>query len=135
AGNTAIFAVSSVSGGSLGAAAYIATLAGQPPGACTLAAGNRGPFRDASVAALGRDALGPALAGSLFGDIPRALLYVPGYLARRVALWLLGIPYQPMRGGDRAEALERAFAANWAGVMPASLEFTRPFLSLAYDGS
>jgi hypothetical protein len=59
--------------------------------------------------AIGRDALGPLLASALFGDIPRSLLgWIPSGLAavtHSSPSWL--------RGGDRAEGLERAFEANW----------------------
>lgn len=138
--HTGVFAVSSVSGGSLGAAAYTATLVGQARGpgpGCALDNVNRERFHDAAVDALGEDALGPVLSGALFGDIPRAL-FAP-------IVYLIGAP----RGGDRAEALERAFENSWASAVERrfgqaaagdatwslaqqqAAAFSAPFLSLA----
>jgi hypothetical protein len=103
----AIFAVSTVSGGSLGAAAYLSVRAVMPPGAAGDAAACRLPpeaqrrfelyAKDLGAA----DAIGPLLAGFLFSDMPRSLIgWVPAMLGA------------PMRGGDRAAAIERAFEAN-----------------------
>jgi len=146
AGGTAIFAVSSVSGGSLGATAYLATVAGQRGSPCGLSADSRAGFRDAVVAAAGEDALGPALAGALFGDLPRALFGVPLTVVRHAGAALHSFAYEDPRGGDRAEALERAFEHNWSAAVRAQfaadpktaaatrpLSFSRPFLMLAYD--
>ena len=69
--------------GSLGAAAYTATLVGQaraPGPGCALDNINRERFHNAAVDALGEDALGPVLSGALFGDIPRALFAPIVYL-------------------------------------------------------
>lgn len=135
---TGIFAVSSVSGGSLGAAAYVATLAGQKLGPCSL--DDRAAFAQAALKSQGDDALGPLLAGSLIGDIPRALLAVPAHIVRR-AYYLGKKPYtlEDWRGGDRAESLELAFERNWARAIAEwkttgnrPFEFSQPFLSLAY---
>src|SRR5262249_46673563 len=104
-GKPAIFAVSSVSGGSLGAAAYMALLAPlKPEERC---AGGVTPARQQQLQALNspelaQDALGPLLAGALIVDVPRAIFSPLAQLAG----------YQP-RGGDRAEALERAFEGLW----------------------
>ena len=146
AGGTGIFAISSVSGGSLGAAAYLATLAGQKDSSCRLAQENRTRFRDDALAAIGADALGPALAGALFGDIPRALFGISLTVARHARAALQGIGYEDSRGGDRAEGLERAFERNWSaevrgalaadpstGTAGGPLSFSCPFLMLAYD--
>lgn len=151
AGGTAIFAVSSVSGGSLGAAAYVATVANQPSSACTLAereqdqSANQQAFKKAVLVAQGDDALGPLLAGSLFGDVPRALLAVPAQLFRRVYFWFSedGPSLDEWRGGDRADALESAFERNWRSAVEGQFSnwsaesreaawFSRPYLSLAY---
>jgi hypothetical protein len=143
AGGTGIFAVSTVSGGSLGAAAYLASLAGQQAGSCTLVPDNRVRFRDAAMAAIGDDALGPALAGALFGDIPRALFGVPLTVIRHAWAALRGVAYEDSRGGDRAEALERSFERNWSAAVRADLavrkaapdrplSFARPSMMLTY---
>jgi len=137
AAHTGIFAVSSVSGGSLGAAAYVAWLRGMPAGQSPCA-----PLPQATLDgqatlmkyALGADALGPLLAGTLFGDIPRALagsVLIPAQLFTRHATGLA-------RGGDRAGALERAFERNWRDALPSHpkpgaltpIGFDRPYLSL-----
>jgi hypothetical protein len=107
--NSGIFAISSVSGGSFGASTYFASLAGQADTRCRLHAASRESRRKAMADAIGRDALGPLLTSALFGDIPRSLLgWIPSALAAATnssPSWL--------RGGDRAEGLERAFEANW----------------------
>jgi hypothetical protein len=144
-GSAPIFAVSSVSGGSLGAAAYMAALTGQGGTACALRPANRAPFYESVVGAVGRDALGPALAGSLFGDVPRALAGLPVVAVRHALAAAFGGPYRDTRGGDRAEALERAFERNWSDALAerfaawqpeqrSAAEFSRPFLALAYAG-
>ncbi len=151
-GQTSIFAISSVSGGSLGAAEYLAMLAGQTGDGCRLAAlGNnavRIRRRDAAfIEASRRDALGPALAAMLYGDVARALLGAPAAAVN----WLFKHESKDcnrpvdnaMRGGDRAEALEDAFQRNWAnaGVLlgqagaNAAVSFDAPFLSLFYSAS
>jgi hypothetical protein len=133
-GNAAVFAVSSVSGGSLGAAAYMAVKqvvqprCGRPS---TVAAEALSRLNNDH---LGGDALGPLLAGALLADTPRAL-FAPVAAVVRLAAHLAP------RGGDRAEALERAFERLWhedlaqAGMAKVQgfPEFSAPFLSLAYD--
>ena len=116
-----IFAISSVSGGSLAPAAYLATLVAQNAAAdandrsatCALSDANREQFDKTAVIAMGDDALGPLLAGALFGDIPRALLGVPAYAVRQ-AVYLRS--FEDWRGGDRAEALETGFEKIWEGA-------------------
>jgi hypothetical protein len=81
----------------------------------------------------GQDALGPLLAGALFVDIPRALFGPFAYVFRKVT------GMQP-RGGDRAEAIERAFEQLWLQAQPSvpgsrSVTFGNSFLSLFYDGN
>jgi hypothetical protein len=133
--HTGVFAVSSVSGGSVGAAAYATWLADMPTQTPCQTLPD-GEAIDATVMkkALRADALGPLLAGALFGDVPRALmatLLVPvHWLDSDVA----GLP----RGGDRAEALEVAFERNWhAALLNAGRKdttgFARPYLSLNYS--
>ena len=105
--HAAIFAVSTVSGGSLGAAAYLSARAAIPTGpagnaaSCRLPDTLQAPFERYAKALSAADAIGPLLSGVILSDVPRRLFgFVPG---------LLGAP---MRGGDRAAALERAFEAN-----------------------
>ncbi len=133
--NAAVFAVSSVSGGSLGAAAYMAVM--KATGAqCQRAAGDYSHVRaildKVNNEKLGGDALGPLLAGAIFSDTPRALFAPVAALVRRA------IGVQP-HGGDRAEALERAFESLWAadleraGLTNAGIPpFSDGFLSLFY---
>jgi hypothetical protein len=137
-GNSGIFAVSSVSGGSLGAAAYMAIMRAYD-GPCQEPA--FGPSRVGMLLAkvnnedLGGDALGPLLAGTLLSDAPRGLFSPVAALVR------LASGLQP-HGGDRAEALERAFESLWAedlrrsGLLDKGIPlFSDGFLSLFYkDG-
>lgn len=130
-----IFAVSSVSGGSLGAAAYFAALAGQSPASrCRLSRDLAKARQQATKTALQSDALGPLLASALFGDVPRAAL---GWIPVGIAS-LAGASPSWLRGGDRAEGLELAFEGNWKSAVekffPAgdqrAVLFDAPFLSL-----
>ncbi len=129
--HAAVFALSSVSGGSLGAAAYVALrrddtdAARTPAASCHLA---RSPARDeALVEHLSGDMLGPLLVGTILDDSARAL-------AAPAMLLVVG-PRIP-RGGDRAEALERGFSRAWGhpdGV-PGWHGFEENFLSFFYQG-
>jgi hypothetical protein len=134
--NAAVFAVSSVSGGSLGAAAYMAVKRANAS-QCTAAADGHSDVATRLSRLnnhyLGGDALGPLLAGALLSDTPRSL-FSPLEAMIRAALG-----NQP-RGGDRAEALERAFERLWRrDVVQAKLgdpplqRFGEPFLSLFHD--
>jgi len=89
-----------------------------------------------SRAALSEDALGPLLAGALFVDVPRAIFSPFAWVVRRHA-------HEQPRGGDRAEALERAFERLWRRP-PAQIagqsatdtdraDFSNPFLTLFYS--
>jgi len=136
-GAPAIFAVSSVSGGSLGAGAWISTIAGQPEGQrCRTDPAAAPPPADGvtradrALSTLGGDVLSPLLAGMLIDDVPHALFgWIP-----------LAIGAAPSRGGDRAEALERSFEHLWhEGGLRASddpaqrpMPFDRGFLDLFY---
>ena len=90
-----VFAISSVSGGSVGAAAFVSQLhdTPNPP---------KG-FRNAVRSAAGGDYLSPALAGVLYPDLAQRFL-----------------PTIPLGHGkviafpDRAEGLEKAFEITWA---------------------
>jgi hypothetical protein len=125
----AVFAVSSVSGGSLGAAAYMALLGALTPEELCA---NGGPTDKRKVRAqlldkqpLGHDVLGALLAGALGADIPRNIL---SPVAAAVRVFVGGQP----RGGDRAEAIERAFEALWGPINDDRLPFGAPYLLLFY---
>ena len=114
-----VFAISSVSGGSVGAVGYSAMLKTAPPDVrIPTSDANAAIFTDNLLGFAGRDALGPALTGMLYSD----LLY------RFVPLWLLP---------DRAETLERAWEEAWdapdaMGASPhAAGTISGPFLALA----
>ncbi len=101
-----VFAISSVSGGSVGSVGYEAMLQNAPQDA---------DFKPWLLAFAGWDALGPAMTGLLFPDL----------LQRFVPLSLLP---------DRAEALERSWEDAWAssGVPDSAAALMRePFLNLA----
>ena len=134
--NAAVFAVSSVSGGSLGAAAYMAVMKATGP-RCQRADSEpsrvRAMLDKVNNEKLGGDALGPLLAGGLLSDTPRALFSPVAALVR------LGFGLRP-NGADRAEALERAFESLWAadlreaGLMGTGVPlFSEGFLSLFYQ--
>jgi hypothetical protein len=128
-----IFAVSSVSGGSLGAAAYLALHGATDKEGCVISipADNKDAYKDAYLS-LRKDALGPLLAGRLLGDLPRTLLTPFAALSRWMP-WSDGL--QP-RGGDSAEAMERAFERLWRPTTKAlgARSFDEAFLSLFYQG-
>jgi hypothetical protein len=135
-GGPAVFAISSVSGGSLGTAAYLALLAALAPS--QRCAGGPTPQRPDRLVQLAstdwaQDALGPLLAGALLLDPPRAILS-----PFAAAAWF-STGRQP-RGGDRAEAFERGVERQWrvaarpdGGDPPTN--FGEPFLSLFYDAN
>ncbi len=128
-----VFAVSSVSGGSLGVAAYMAALAAMDDGArCTDDAARHRRVQVLANHELSEDALGPLLAGALLVDIPRALFTPLPQIVRTIL-------HRDPRGGDRAEALERAFEHLWRrvpnpGTVPRPIGFAQPYLSLFYAG-
>ncbi len=138
--NTAVFAVDSVSGGSLGVAAYMAIMAAHTDAAAlcgrTAATGAQlaaltDPQTGAS--ALGGDALGPVFGATLLIDVPRALLSPFAAIVR-------AITGAKSSGGDRAETIERAFERLWQETGRAAKLGTVPamsdgFLTLFYkDG-
>jgi hypothetical protein len=121
----ALFAVSSVSGGSLGTAAAmtLVSLEGRPCRAKGLpllrATG------DAPVPLAG-DALGPLLGGWLINDIPRSAFDPFAALVR-------GVTGHRPNGGDSAEAIEHGFEHLWNAVRPEGAPgWNQPFLSLFY---
>ena len=131
--DAAIYAISTVSGGSLGAATYLSARAGNqggPPGtpaACQLPASAASGFADYAKRLTSADAIGPLLAGFVLSDIPRGLFG-----------WFPAMLGAPMRGGDRAAAIERAFEANAArAAHHAKLHAMRlesPYLNLSGPG-
>lgn len=116
----ALFAISGVSGGSLGAAAYVAAL---PPGGCTANQDAEPKQRwDRERTALRTEFLSPPLVGYLSTDVLASFL--------------------PLLIKDRAAALELAWERAWANawnlsatppIMPAGA-FDRSFLSLWLQG-
>lgn len=84
-----VFAISSVSGGSVGVMAYVSTLADRPDL-------NGAPFADSVAEVAGIDYLSPAISGLLFPDLAQRFLPV-------------ALPVLP----DRAETLETGFESGW----------------------
>ncbi len=142
-GMPGIFAVSSVSGGSLGAGAWISTLAGQPdgqhcrtdPATEPTAAGSTATRADRGLSALGGDVLAAPLAAMFVDDVPRAAVGWLPAAYRRILL-----DRDPPRGRDRARVLERSFerlwndatGAAWNGATGRPLAFDRGFLEITY---
>jgi hypothetical protein len=123
-----IFAVSSVSGGSLGAAAYLALqgAGADKEGCVTSVQAGKDAYRDAYLS-LRKDAVGPLLAGRLLGDLPRTF----------VTPFAAPLRHMPPRGGDSAEAMERAFESLWRPTtkgLVGARSFSEAFLSLFYQG-
>jgi hypothetical protein len=108
----ALFALSGVSGGSLGAAAYVA---GLPPGGCGEVSGDEVERWKALRTALSRNFLPSPVAAYLTNDI--ASRFVP----------IRGIP-------DRAAALEQAWEnewrAAWKDTLPRTADLRGGFLSV-----
>jgi hypothetical protein len=133
-----VFAISSVSGGSLGAADYVVERAASTP--CHLAGwkgAHAAPLAtvaddDRLVGRYSHDMLGPLLAGFLLDDSARALLALPMWpILEATGRW-------PVRGGDRASALERAWERAWAddgapGGRIALTDMRSGFLDEFYD--
>lgn len=152
---TGVFAVSSVSGGSLGTAAWFSALAGRTPPVslcgrpapdAAAVADTRERYLRGALVRLGGDALGPGLAGLILADPPRDILGPLVALGRGVENWIRDQNVQ-LRGGDRAEAIEHGFAQLWQSAADASaaslnadesedwpegapLTFDAPYLSL-----
>ena len=101
-----IFALSSVSGGSVGAVGYAAMLKSAPP---------ETDFKLRLMRFAGENVLGGAVTGMLFPDLLQRFLPVT---------------FLP----DRAETLERSWEDAWAAIDPTALSATlmrEPFLNLA----
>ena len=118
-----IIAISSVSGGSVGAAVFAALSAdlakNKSHGGCDLTGLQSTPFRDRSHRIFDADLLAPTLAAMLFPDALQRIL-----------------PF-PVRRFDRALALERTLEDSWrqssAGCCKPN-RFTEDFQSLYSDG-
>ena len=127
----ALFAVSSVSGGSLGTAAAMSLLSQEPLPCKATGLPLLRPL-DGKAVPLAGDALGPLLGGWLLNDIPRAAFEPIAAPIRRIAGRL-------PRGGDSAQAIEDAFAGLWRKVEPLAapnwVPWDRPFLSLFYTSA
>jgi hypothetical protein len=125
--DAAIYAISTVSGGSLGAATYLSARAGLAAGACRLPAAEATAFEDYAKTLDASDAIGPLLAGFVLSDVPRGLFG-----------WIPALLGAPIRGGDRAAAIERAFEANAARAAHRSglhaMRLDQPFLGLDMPG-
>ncbi len=129
-----ILAISSVSGGSLGAADYVARRAAAPgPTHCRLRDWHKAkeqadtlPLDDdnAAIAHYGVDLLGPLLGNFLLNDSVRALLAGPLHVMSGDL---------PSASGDRADALERAFERAFPPLHAGEPSLQSPMLSLFYD--
>lgn len=110
-----LFSLSGVSGGSLGAAVFVAMLAEQRTAAggshCRARATPPRPFNFKSKAQeiLGEDFLSPAVAAMLYPDLVQRILFFP------------------VNSFDRALALEQAWERAWRIHMPSTDRFSQPF--------
>jgi tetratricopeptide (TPR) repeat protein len=112
-----VFAISGVSGGSLGAAVFSSLAkdlaANGPPEYCQFDRGQPGPFEKHARQMLSHDFLAPIVAGGLFPDFFQR--FVP----------------RPIQAFDRAKNFESTITAAWKETMPSSPNhFADPFLDL-----
>jgi hypothetical protein len=125
-----LFAISAVSGGALGAAVHLG-LREEARLGCTTAEAPDGLAARAERI-IGRDFLGPPLAAYLFQDSWQLFTGLGQVLIAR----LRGEPPSAWLVGDRASALEDAFAAawddEWLAGSAARGRFDRPFLAAWY---
>ena len=129
----ALFAVSSVSGGSLGTAGAITLLSLEDLPCRAKGLQLLRPATGAKTVPLAGDALGPLLGGWLLDDIPRSAFDPLAAVIRVVT------GHRP-NGGDSAEAIEHAFEDLWRDVRQAAIpkampEWDQSFLSLFYTDS
>ena len=125
----ALFAVSSVSGGSLGAAGAMTLLSIESLPCRAKGLSALRPTENATVPLAG-DALGPLLGGWLLDDIPRSAFDPIAALFRSVT------GHRP-NGGDSAEAIEHGFEDLWSDVrqkpeVKGAPGWDQAFLSLFY---
>jgi hypothetical protein len=126
----ALFAVSSVSGGSLGTAGAMTLLSLESLPCRAKGLSSLRPTTDDKSVPLAGDALGPLLGGWLLDDIPRSAFEPIAALIQSAA------GHRP-NGGDSAEAIEHGFEDLWSDVrqkstLKGALEWDQPFLSLFY---
>ena len=126
----ALFAVSSVSGGSLGTAGAMSLLSLESSPCRATGLSLLRPNADDKTVPLAGDALGPLLGGWLLDDIPRSA-FEPIAAVIQSALG-----HRP-NGGDSAEAIEHGFEDLWSRALQKSPlkgapDWDQPFLSLFY---
>jgi hypothetical protein len=126
----ALFAVSSVSGGSLGTAGAMSLLSLENPPCRAAGLPLLRPATDGKSAPLAGDALGPLLGGWLLDDIPRSAF-------EPIAALIQSATGHRPNGGDRAEAIEHGFEDLWSLALQKSPlkgapDWNQPFLSLFY---
>lgn len=129
----ALFAVSSVSGGSLGTAGAMTLLSLEDLPCRGTGLPFLRPAADGKTVPLAGDALGPLLGGWLLDDIPRSAFEPIAALFQ----WATG--HRP-NGGDSAQAIENGFEDLWMAARKKSAlkgapEWDKPFLSLFYTDS
>jgi hypothetical protein len=125
-----LFAVSSMSGGSLGTAGAMTLLSLEDRPCRAQGLSLLRPKPDDKAVPLAGDALGPLLGGWLLDDIPRSAF------APIAAMIQWAVNHRP-NGGDSAEAIEQGFEDLWSDVRPAAGPkkmpgWDQPFLSLFY---
>jgi hypothetical protein len=127
----ALFAISSVSGGSLGTAGALTLLSLESLPCRAKGLPLLRPNADDKTVPLAGDALGPLLGGWLLDDIPRSAF-------EPIAAVIQSATGHRPNGGDSAEAIENGFEDLWSRALQKSPlkgapEWDRPFLSLFYS--
>lgn len=110
-----VFAISSVSGGSLAAVGYAARTADHPPSSGGYNADSRRKF---DKEFLGADYLSPAIAGMLFPDFLQRFL--PGVPETIIPELLPSWIRRPLMFPDRAESLEEWWEIGWKNAVNAA---------------
>jgi hypothetical protein len=126
----ALFAISSVSGGSLGTAGAMTLLSLESLPCRAKGLALLRPATDDKTVPLAGDALGPLLGGWLLDDIPRSAF-------EPIAAVIQSATAHRPNGGDSAEAIENGFEDLWTAArrksaLKAAPDWDRPFLSLFY---
>jgi hypothetical protein len=129
-GGPALFAVSSVSGGSLGTAGAMSLLSLESRPCRATGLPLLRPNTVDKTVPLAGDALGPLLGGWLLDDIPRSAFQPIAAVIQSA------IGHRP-NGGDSAEAIEHGFEDLWSRALQKSPlkgapGWDQPFLSLFY---